>query len=218
MRQLMWQRGDTIIEVMVAFSVFAMVAIGALTIMNQGTASAQNSLETTLVRQQIDNQAELIRFLHQAYLANPNDATPTGLPSKFRLLVQQAKNAEAAGVTEPTEFGAPCIQAIPGDPAYRFVLDPAGARIASSKVLSANDINSSTPPYSQVTVDPTDSSKYLSYGLWVEPILSDASGTGESQYIDFHIRACWNSATSSPQRTLGTIVRLYVPENVAGGA
>ncbi|MBC7512045.1 type II secretion system protein, partial [Candidatus Saccharibacteria bacterium] len=73
MRKLNDQRGDTLIEVIVAFAVFAMVAVGALNVMNQGTATAQDTLETTHVRQQIDNQAEILRYLHQAYLANPDD-------------------------------------------------------------------------------------------------------------------------------------------------
>jgi type II secretory pathway pseudopilin PulG len=63
------ERGDTIIEVLFAVTVFAMVAVGAMTIMNQGTATAQRSLEVTLVRQQIDAQAEAIRYIHQAYVS-----------------------------------------------------------------------------------------------------------------------------------------------------
>lgn len=210
MRQLRLQRGDTIIEVMVAFAVFAMVAIGALTVMNQGTSNAQEALETTLVRQQIDNQAEMLRFLHQAYLANPNDTTPGGLPDKFRAIVTKAKNTETAGVEKSTEFGQTCTQTIPGNAAYRFVLDPAtGSQLAPADVRAAD--HASAPPYAQVTGG-------VSYGTWIEPILSNATAAGEAQYIDFHVRACWNSSTSSsPQRTLGTIVRLYVPENVDTG-
>lgn len=213
MRRIGLERGDTIIEVMVAFAVFAMVAIGALTVMNQGTASAQDTLETTHVRQQIDNQAEMIRFLHQAYLANPNDTTAGGLPDKFRALVTQAKAAKSAGVTQASEFGAACVQAIPGDPAYRFVLDPnTGASLIADNVRPAD--HASAPPYAKVETDQTG---LYAYGLWVEPILSNASASGEAQYIDFHVRACWNGASSAPQRTLGTIVRIYVPENVATG-
>jgi prepilin-type N-terminal cleavage/methylation domain-containing protein len=214
MRRLSTQRGDTLIEVMVAFAVFAMVAVGAITVMNQGTANAQDTLETTQVRQQIDNQAEMLRFLHQSYLANPSDATAGSLQDKFRSLVTLAKNAESAGVRNPTDFGAACTDTIPGDSAYRFVLDPStGARLTASNVLPANA--TSAPPYARVTPGPSGLS---SYGLWIEPILSNANiNSGTAQYVDFHIRACWNSAGSSPQRTLGTIVRLYVPDNVDTG-
>ena len=216
MQRINRQSGDTLVEVMVAFAVFAMVAIGAMNVMNQGTAGAQDTLETTHVRQQIDNQAEMLRYLHQAYLASPDDATVGGLPDKFRALVKMAADAESiGGIQEATPFGSTCTQGIPGNALYRFVLNTnpndsnVGAQLASGNVRAAN--HASAPPYAQVTGSE-------SYGLWIEPILSNAlPNSGTARYIDFHIRACWNSASSSPQRTLGTIVRLYVPANVATG-
>lgn len=56
--------GDTIIEVILAVAVFSMVAVGAITVMNNGISVSQRSLETSLVRQQIDAQAEMLRFVH----------------------------------------------------------------------------------------------------------------------------------------------------------
>lgn len=58
------QRGDTLIEVLLSVTIFSMVAVGTMTVMNQGVAIAQQSLEITLVRQQIDAQAEMLRFVH----------------------------------------------------------------------------------------------------------------------------------------------------------
>jgi prepilin-type N-terminal cleavage/methylation domain-containing protein len=63
------QKGDTLIEVLFAVTVFSLVAVGSLSIMNQGTTVAQRSLETTLVRQEIDAQAETLRFVHDSYIA-----------------------------------------------------------------------------------------------------------------------------------------------------
>lgn len=57
-------KGDTLIEVLLGVTVFSMVAVGAMTIMNRGAAIAQQSLEITLVRQQIDGQAEMLRYIH----------------------------------------------------------------------------------------------------------------------------------------------------------
>ena len=59
-----FEQGDTIVEVLFAVVVFALVAVGSMSIMNQGTATAERSLEITLVRQQMDAQAEAIRYIH----------------------------------------------------------------------------------------------------------------------------------------------------------
>ena len=59
----MIKRGDTIIEVILAVTIFSAVAVAALTLMNSGTAISQRSLETTLVRHQVDSQAEMLRFI-----------------------------------------------------------------------------------------------------------------------------------------------------------
>ena len=77
------QRGDTLIEVLFAFAVLSLVIIGALTVMNQGTLASQRSLETTLVREEIDGQATTLRFLHDAYVAKyqPNITYPANSPA-----------------------------------------------------------------------------------------------------------------------------------------
>ncbi len=58
------QRGDTLIEVLIAVTVFSAVAIGAITVMSRGISVAQSSLELNLVRNQIDSQVELLRHIH----------------------------------------------------------------------------------------------------------------------------------------------------------
>ena len=62
MRKL--NRGDTLVEVLLGVTIFSLVAVIALETMNRGMAIAQYSLETTLVRQQVDAQAEMLRYAH----------------------------------------------------------------------------------------------------------------------------------------------------------
>lgn len=64
-----YRNGDTLIEVLLAFSVFSMVAIMGMTVMNQGINSVQTSLESTMARSELDSQAEALRFIQGAYLA-----------------------------------------------------------------------------------------------------------------------------------------------------
>ena len=64
--------GDTLVEVVFAIAVFAFVAIMSITLMNSGIASAQAALEITMARNEIDAQAEAIRFIHNAFLSERN--------------------------------------------------------------------------------------------------------------------------------------------------
>ena len=59
-----FNRGDTLVEVLLGVTIFSLVAVIALETMNRGMAIAQYSLETTLVRQQVDAQAEMLRYAH----------------------------------------------------------------------------------------------------------------------------------------------------------
>ncbi len=63
------KRGDTIIEVMFAFAIFSMVAIVTVMMMNRGVASAERSLELTVARNEINAQAEALRFIHSSYIS-----------------------------------------------------------------------------------------------------------------------------------------------------
>ena len=58
------KHGDTIIEVVFAFMVFATVSVASIGIMNSGLNQAQRTLEITMARNEIDAQAEAIRFIH----------------------------------------------------------------------------------------------------------------------------------------------------------
>ena len=68
------ERGDIDYRGHFAVTVFSLAAVGGITIMNQGTATAQRSLEIGLVREQIDSQADALRYIHSAYIANGANA------------------------------------------------------------------------------------------------------------------------------------------------
>lgn len=63
------RHGDTIVEVMFAITVFAVVAILAINMMNSGINTAQRTLEVSMARNEIDAQAEALRYIHQSYVA-----------------------------------------------------------------------------------------------------------------------------------------------------
>lgn len=59
--------GDTLVEVAFAIGIFAAVSIIAVNVMNAGLNTAQASLEVTMARNEMDAQAEAIRFIHNAF-------------------------------------------------------------------------------------------------------------------------------------------------------
>jgi type II secretory pathway pseudopilin PulG len=200
------ERGDTIIEVLFAVAVFAMVAVGAMAIMNQGTAIAQRSLEITQVRQQIDAQTEAIRYIHQAYVATyQQNGTPTGTAAQWSEMIA------TYGVGGPSDFSqlannATCPPTVPAE--RPFVLNARLARISNVSPTMTPPTGGSLPPFAHVVYN-NDSSVNSVYGIWIEAVPSvDSDGPG---FVDFHIRACWDSPGSSVPTTLGTIVRLYEP-------
>ena len=62
----MIKKGDTLIEVTLAVGIFSMIAIAVVAVMSNGTSDAQTALETTLAREEIDTQAEALRFIQSS--------------------------------------------------------------------------------------------------------------------------------------------------------
>lgn len=63
------KRGDTLVEVMFSITIFALIAVMTVNLMNMGISTVQSSLETTMARNEIDAQAEALRFIQNSYLA-----------------------------------------------------------------------------------------------------------------------------------------------------
>lgn len=210
LKRTLSQQGDTIVEVLFAVAVFAMVAVGSLSIMNQGTATAQRSLEITLVRQQIDAQAESIRYIHQSYVTafQKEGGTLTGTAAEWVKMTNKStgKGADSATPFASATADGTCPAAVPGQ--RPFILNARTATIWNGTPAMTAPAGASLPPFAQVIYN-DDSSINRAYGLWIEAVPS--SQDGGPGFIDFHIRACWSGPGASAPMTLGTIVRLYEP-------
>ena len=71
----MIKKGDTLVEVTIAIGIFSLIAISVASVMNSSTSGAQLSLETTLSREEIDTQAEALRFIQNTYTSDKENAT-----------------------------------------------------------------------------------------------------------------------------------------------
>lgn len=200
------QRGDTLIEVLFAFSVISMVIVGAMAVMNRGVAASQRALETTVVRDEIDAQAETLRYLHGSYVSafSPfvtNYPTNTAA-GQWRLMT----NSISATSASPFNTGAVTC---PAAPAGSFILDTVNGTYKGN--TGAVALAEGIPG---VDYGDPNASNYPTFvrseGVWIEAIRGQ-SDQENTTFIDFHIRACWNAPGEGPAATTGTIVRLYEP-------
>ncbi len=68
-KSLAVKRGDTIVEVVFAFAIFCMVATISIAMMNLGISASERSLELVTARNELNAQAEALRFIHSSYIA-----------------------------------------------------------------------------------------------------------------------------------------------------
>lgn len=201
--------GDTLIEVIFAITVFSFIVVTALSLMNQGVAAAQRSLEITTVRQQMDGQAEVLRFLHESYVEayqsgqsfNLTDGVSTPAEEYYKVI------QVATGRGSASKFGDPtfCTNRNSKD----FILNPITAKLITTTIQPG--VFEAAPVYAQITFT-TGNQVLNSEGMWIEGIRSSGAATpGTAGYIDYHIRACWDVPGSNLPMNLGTIVRLYEP-------
>jgi len=205
------QEGDTLIEVLFAMTVFSLIVVTALSLMGQGVAAAQRSLEITTVRQQIDGQAEALRFMHEAYVAsyqsgqtfNLTDSISTPAEEYYKII-----QFTTGKRTTASKFASTPACVIPSDASTDFVVNPVTAQLITTAVKG--DVFKKAPLAAQITY--TGNQIEFTQGIWIEGVRSPVSGT-TAGYIDFHIRACWDVSGTNIPMNLGTIVRLYEPRS-----
>ena len=61
-------RGDTLIEVTIAIGIFSLIAVMAVLVVNTSISGTQSALESTVTREEINTQAEALRFIQAAYV------------------------------------------------------------------------------------------------------------------------------------------------------
>lgn len=209
LRNRTMQRGDTLIEVLFAVTVFSLIVVGALSLMNQGTSASRRALETTIARQAIDGQAETLRFLHESYVAdyqsgatyNTTDAA-TSPGEQYYLIIENAK-AHPKTAASALAVADSCPETAPSG---SFIVDPsAGRAILDPTILRQTEL------YPELVYN-SEGALTSSNGLWIEALRpEDGVGVTNAGTIDFHIRACWQALGSDVPVTIGTIVRLYEP-------
>lgn len=203
------KRGDTIVEVIFGFAIFGFVAISVITLMNNGLARGQLALETTLVRNQMDSQAEALRLIHQsALLAKSTKSTQGNVMYNNWQLIKSKNNPNLKPLSLVIDKNS-CMD-ITKFNQNAFAID---VRSNFLNVLT-NLTNAKT--YSRLIYGDLNDNNVISksknllsvQGVWID-VKKINPGSGEKAYYDFYIRSCWSGPSSKVPTTLETIVRLY---------
>lgn len=212
-------RGDTLIEVLSAITIFSLIAISTLTIMNKGTSVAQRALEITQARYQIDAQAEALRFLNSSYIVahRPGDNNPANYPAgpvKEWLTIRNNLSYTASSLTSDEVHGQTLCPTNVSSPnkleSKHFVLNTATARVVDR--ISNAALYRDPDTFSQVRYDNNNPANVTNVdGIWIEAITSNPAIVDVVQYMDFNIWTCWYSPGQTVPVTISTKVRLYDP-------
>lgn len=178
------QRGDTLVEVLMSVVILSVVIIGAITMMTRGLNAAQTAVEHTQVRQSINGQTEMLRYLRDAYLL---DAKSTAAQTWLSLF----NGAPVYADSSSSSYGGNC--AVTSGKAA-FYLEQSGSDV---NIVTFNESNK------PATV------ALPGQGLWIEATRS-ANGISPA-YVDFQLRACWLGIGGAAQQQTVTVERLYDP-------
>lgn len=104
------KRGDTLIEVMFAIGFFALVAIISVAVMNSGIKNAERDLELVTARNELNAQAEALRFIHSSYISEKtlpsSDKEYEALWNKIVSHPIKPYDAEQSGLLNIAGFGS----------------------------------------------------------------------------------------------------------------
>ncbi len=178
------QQGDTIVEVIVALAVFAMVTASVFAIMQRGSISAYDSLERSMVRLRLNSQTELLTYFRDAYtiaLAN-HQPIAAGSPADLWQTIVSKSDSTPPTVADCKPFAS-----------YFYIVQN----------TTTHNYELGTAPYETAKILPEPGK-----GLWLYGVRNTSSVN--RKFYDFYAMACW-STTTSQQQTMSSIVRLYDP-------
>lgn len=190
------ERGDTLIEVLVAVVALSVIVTLAYTIMTRSFAQGQIALERTTTQGMVAAQISMLRDT----FARHEQAVRSGASVSSTDWNTIVKSFASGGfVQEVTAVNANAVDSCTFRTNRRFYFDPTTTvqadKIKPTVFVDANMMRQATLP------------KYGD-GLWIEGYKITPT-TGAKPYYDFYVKACWDAAISGERQTVVTNVRFY---------
>lgn len=187
------QRGDTLVEVLIAITIAGIIVAATMGIMNRMLVSMLNSAERTAVRAEMNGQAEVLNYIHN------NDSTMWNNQIKSRAFNNSTNAANANNVRDESRVCTPNVFGNMGS--FAIDISTAGVNISNISVVWETGGVFRTRDVGRATV--------LSRSIWTDAIYYPKDTNNQVAYYDFYIKACWTPLGSLPVSQSTTIVRIY---------
>lgn len=189
------QAGDTLVEVLLAFTIFGMAATTIIRTMNDGFARMFSSGQQSQIQSLMRGQAAIIQAAHNAEVKDPSSSTWDDL---INAIASDAAKRQAA------VNGDGCTYTVNKNRLYFITNTGEGWTGAESQpaVTSATKVSTDTvapvPDGASMWIE----AKHTPHGAVVNGRTNNGRG-----YYDFYVKACWSDGRVD--RQLKTITRLY---------
>lgn len=171
-----------------AVAILSAVAIGGFSVMNKGVGIASLVLERTEVRSQVSAQMELLSYVRDQYSLAVAAGTPTTVyPASLWETIRTSRTPS----TNPNTTAPTNCTPTAGSAPFFIEKDTATGQYKISSWVSNATTTTPTP----------------GRGLWIEAVASPASVS--VSYVDFYVKACWDSVAGDNQQVISSTARLY---------
>lgn len=210
-------RGDTLVEVMFAVGIFAMVAISLATTMNDMLGKSQSAIEIVMARSEIDAQAEALRFIE-------NSRKNSTMQEVWEQIEANARDSLNAGDLLENVTSCPDV------PDYAFYIDTFHLDSGNSddiyipKNRGGVDYIQTASTFPRILHNSGDTilhdyfgeneANSRSEGVWI--IAERIMAGGRVDAYEFYVQTCWNPVgESAVASTISSVVRIRNPEPVS---
>lgn len=184
-----FRRGDTLIEVIFAISVFSLVAVISLSAMNQSIETAQGSLEVTMARNEIDAQAEALRFIHNSFLSEREYAESEQV---YKNLWKRLTDSNVSGGLSNDYTDVPDLNysdcKVPYDSSLPNSIQSVHGFVVNTRKIDPANVNNTIIAYSKDKFSPTN--------LYPRIIYSNNGRTNNDQNSDDDVLASGQKYTT----------------------
>ena len=194
------QRGDTLVEVLIAITVLGIIVAGVMATMNRSLVSILNSAERTAARTDINTQTDLLNYVYRndketwskivsiAWPVNAGDTAPSSAKDTCKL------NTGSESGSHPPKYGSFYLET---------EYDDDGG--ISDVVLHENLTDENGKNEFQRAI--------IGKGVWVDAVYYKQGNGNQRSYIDFYIKACWvpfggNTSPTTDTQSV-TVARIY---------